>query len=314
MITAPAHEELFSNILVYREYSKLLGTYTDPLVDAAASDGRIHTTFKQTGTATGRLSSVSPNLQNIPVRGDIGSLIRKAFIPTKGSLLASMDYSQIELRILAHFSKDENLKHAFETGMDIHSITAMKIFNISEEELTPDKRRLAKAMNFGILYGLSPYGLSKDVGVAPKEARVFIDAYFSLYSGVRRYIDETIEHTREYGYCETLLGRKRFFPDINSRNSVIRQRAERSATNAPIQGSAADIIKLAMLSCDKLIKTSYPDVKQCLQIHDELIFEVPEELIEEFSLKAKLEMESAFKLSVPLVVNSSIGANWGALK
>ncbi|MDR2401115.1 MAG: DNA polymerase I [Deferribacteraceae bacterium] len=314
MLTVPAYKELLSDILLYREYSKLLSTYTDPLIAAASSDGRIHTTFKQTGTATGRLSSVSPNLQNIPVRGEIGKLIRKAFVPAAGTLFVSMDYSQIELRILAHFSKDENLIHAFEAGADIHCITAMKIFNLTEEELTPDKRRLAKAVNFGILYGLSSYGLSRDVGVTPKEAKTFIDAYFALYSGVRRYITEMIRLTAQNGYCETLLGRKRFFPDITSRNSVIRQRAERAATNAPIQGSAADIIKIAMLRCDKLIKTSFEKVKICLQIHDELIFEVPKPLIEDFSLKAKFEMENAFKLAVPLVVNTSVGANWGELK
>jgi DNA polymerase-1 len=314
MLAYPVHKELLSEILLYREYSKLLGTYTEPLITAAAEDGRIHTTFKQTGTATGRLTSTSPNLQNIPVRGDVGKLIRKAFVPVDGTLFISMDYSQIELRILAHFSEDENLIQAFKQGADIHSITAMKIFNLTENELTPDKRRLAKAVNFGIIYGLSSYGLSRDTGVTPKEAKTFIEAYFSLYSGVRHYLTDMLEETAKKGYCETLLGRKRFFPDINSRNSIIRQRAERAATNAPIQGSAADIIKLAMLNCDRLIKSSYQDVKMCLQVHDELIFEVPKEYIEDFSLKAKQEMESAFKLAVPLVVNTSVGADWGKLK
>jgi DNA polymerase-1 len=314
MSVTPVHKELLSDILLFREYSKLLGTYTEPLVSAAAADGRIHTTFKQTGTATGRLSSLSPNLQNIPARGDVGKQIRKAFIPSQGNLFAGMDYSQIELRILAHFSEDKNLMRAFEEGKDIHSITAMKIFNLSEDGLTADKRRLAKAVNFGILYGLSPYGLSRDVGVTPKEAKSFIEAYFSLYSGVRGYISELIELIRRQGYCETLLGRKRFFADITSRNAVIRQRAERSATNAPIQGSAADIIKLAMIRCDKLIKTSCPEVKLCLQIHDELIFEAPREAIEDFVPRAKAEMENAFSLAVPLVVNTAVGSNWGELK
>jgi DNA polymerase-1 len=314
MSTVPVYKELFSDILLFREYSKLLGTYTEPLVSAAAADGRIHTTFKQTGAATGRLSSLSPNLQNIPARGEVGKQIRKAFIPSKGNLFASMDYSQIELRILAHFSGDKNLIQAFEEGKDIHSITAMKIFNLSEEELTADKRRLAKAVNFGILYGLSPYGLSRDAGVTPKEAKNFIEAYFSLYSGVRGYITDLIELIRRQGYCETLLGRKRFFADITSRSYEIRNRAERSATNAPIQGSAADIIKLAMIRCDKLIRTFCPEVKLCLQIHDELIFEAPREAMENFVPRAKAEMENAFELAVPLVVNTAVGANWGELK
>jgi DNA polymerase-1 len=314
MVANPVYKELLSDILLFREYSKLIGTYTEPLISAAAADGRIHTTFKQTGTATGRLSSLSPNLQNIPARGDAGKQIRKAFIPSKGNLFASMDYSQIELRILAHFSEDKNLIQAFEEGKDIHSITAMNIFNLSEDELTADKRRLAKAVNFGILYGLSSYGLSRDVGVTPKEAKTFIEAYFSLYSGVHSYISDMIELIRLQGYCETLLGRKRFFADITSRSYEIRQRAERSATNAPIQGSAADIIKLAMIRCDNLIKNCCPEVKLCLQIHDELIFEAPREAMEDFVPRAKAEMENAFKLAVPLVVNTAVGVNWGELK
>jgi DNA polymerase-1 len=314
MSMVPVHKELLSDILLFREYSKLLGTYTEPLVSAAAADGRIHTTFKQTGTATGRLSSLAPNLQNIPARGDVGKQIRKAFIPSQGNLFAGMDYSQIELRILAHFSGDKNLMRAFEEGKDIHSITAMNIFNLSEDELTADKRRLAKAVNFGILYGLSSYGLSRDTGVTPKEAKNFIEAYFSLYSGVRGYISELIELIHRQGYCETLLGRKRFFADITSRNRDIRNRAERSATNAPIQGSAADIIKLAMIRCENLIRTSCPEVKLCLQIHDELIFEAPREAMEDFVPRAKAEMENAFSLAVPLVVNTAVGSNWGELK
>ncbi|MDR0454991.1 MAG: DNA polymerase I [Deferribacteraceae bacterium] len=311
---SPAHKEIIEDILTYREYSKLLSTYTSPLADAVAADGRIHTTFKQTGASTGRLSSVNPNLQNIPVRGEIGKTIRTAFIPDDGYCFVSLDYSQIELRILAHFSSDPTLTEAFHKEEDVHTITAMKIFNKNREDVTPNIRRLAKAVNFGIIYGLSPFGLSRDTGITPKEAKDFIDIYFTLYKNVRGYILNVIESTRDKGYCETILGRKRFFPDINSRNGLTRQKAERAAMNAPIQGSAADIIKVAMIKCDKLIKDNSIDARLCLQIHDELIFEVRLEAAGTFLPLARKEMESAVGLNVPLVVNTSSGADWGELK
>jgi len=314
MSKSPVHKEVIDDILTYREYSKLLSTYTRPLVEAITADGRVHTTFKQTGTATGRLSSITPNLQNIPARGEIGKAIRAAFVPADGYCFVSMDYSQIELRILAHLSRDPNLTDAFCIGEDIHTVTAMKIFNIKKEEVTTDVRRLAKAVNFGIIYGLSPFGLSRDVGITAKEAKNFIDAYFALYKNVRTYISNIIENTRNKGYCETILGRKRFFPDINSRNSFNRQRAERAAMNAPLQGSAADIIKTAMIRCDNLIEKNGLDVRLCLQIHDELIFEASLDVVEEFMPLARLEMENAIALNVPLVVNVSSGTDWGELK
>ncbi|MDR2883668.1 MAG: DNA polymerase I [Deferribacteraceae bacterium] len=309
----PEHKEMIEEILLYREYSKLLSTYTQPLLDAVAADGRIHTTFKQTGTGTGRLSSVNPNLQNIPARGDVGKVIRSAFVPKEGYSLVSLDYSQIELRILAHLSGDTNLISAFQHGKDIHTLTAMNIFNLPEADVTPDVRRLAKAVNFGIVYGLSPFGLARDTGISPKEAKSFIDAYFALYSGVKTYISNTIADTRERGYCETVLGRKRFFPEITSRNGLNRQRAERAAINAPIQGSAADIIKVAMLRCIEMIKREQFNATMSLQIHDELIFEVNESEANRFLECARVEMEGAFSLNVPLSVNASVGADWGQL-
>jgi DNA polymerase-1 len=284
------------------------------LVSAIESDGRVHTTFKQTGTATGRLSSVAPNLQNIPVRDSRGKEIRKAFVPESGNLFVSLDYSQIELRILAHLSGDEALTQAVISGLDIHTLTAMKIFNIVEDEVTPDIRRLAKAVNFGIIYGLSPFGLSRDVGVSPREAKEFINAYFRLYGEVNNYIVDIIKFAEQNGYCSTILGRKRFFPEINSANSVIRERAKRAAINAPIQGSAADIIKLAMLNSVKAIQNNSIPAKLILQIHDELIFETPKDFAKSLTVIIKKEMEEVYKLKVPLLVNVSIGGSWGELK
>ncbi|MDR2870676.1 MAG: DNA polymerase I [Deferribacteraceae bacterium] len=312
MTTNEEHREVLEDILTYREYSKLLSTYTQPLLDAMGADGRVHTTFKQTGTGTGRLSSIAPNLQNIPARGEIGKTIRKAFVPAEGYVLATFDYSQIELRVLAHLSGDPALKEAFASGQDIHSITAKKIFNL--EAVDADHRRLAKAVNFGIIYGLSPYGLSRDTGVTPREAKEFINAYFALYSNIKSFIDSTIENTRKNGYCETVLGRKRFFADINSRNGMMRSRAERAAMNAPIQGSAADIIKLAMLKCDKMITERGFDARLLLQIHDELLFEVRQDIVDSFMPAVHQEMEAAFALNVPLIVNGEVGMSWGELK
>ncbi len=312
-ISYPEYDSLISSILKYREINKLYSTYTLNLLEYV-KDGRIHTEFKQTGTATGRLSSSNPNMQNIPQKGEYAEILRSSFVAKKGCKLVSLDYSQIELRILAHLSEDENLIKAFNENKDIHTMTALNIFHLSSaDEVTHDIRRIAKAVNFGILYGLSSFGLSRDTKVTRKEAQSFIDGYFALYPKVKIFIDEIIKQTREKGYCSTILGRKRNIHDINSRNANIRTRAERMAVNAPIQGSAADIIKLAMIECDKYIKENGIDAKCILQIHDELIFEVNENIVSEFTDIMKNIMESAVSLSVPLLVNAETGDNWGQL-
>lgn len=312
-LSYPAYDELISSILKYREINKLYSTYTLNLLEYV-HDNRIHTEFKQTGTATGRLSSINPNMQNIPQKGEYAEILRSSFIAKKGFKLVSLDYSQIELRILAHLSEDENLIKAFNEDKDIHTMTAVSIFHLpSSEQVTHNIRRIAKAVNFGILYGLSSFGLSRDTKVSRKEAQAFIDGYFALYPKVRIFIDNIIEQTKSNGYCSTILGRKRKIADINSRNANIRMRAERMAVNAPIQGSAADIIKLAMIKCDDYIKSNNIDAKCILQIHDELIFEVNENTADEFIKNIKGIMESVVKLSVPLLVNAEKGDNWGQL-
>lgn len=312
-ISYPEYDSFISSILKYREINKLYSTYTLNLLEYA-KDGRIHTEFKQTGTATGRLSSSNPNMQNIPQKGEYAEILRSSFVAKKGCKLVSLDYSQIELRILAHLSEDENLIKAFNENKDIHTMTALNIFHLSSaDEVTHDIRRIAKAVNFGILYGLSSFGLARDTKVTRKEAQSFIDGYFALYPKVKIFIDEIIKQTREKGYCSTILGRKRNIHDINSRNANIRTRAERMAVNAPIQGSAADIIKLAMIECDKYIKENSIDAKCILQIHDELIFEVNENIVLEFTDIMKNIMERAVSLSVPLLVNAETGDNWGQL-
>lgn len=312
-ISYPEYDSFISSILKYREINKLYSTYTLNLLEYA-KDGRIHTEFKQTGTATGRLSSSNPNMQNIPQKGEYAEILRSSFVAKKGCKLVSLDYSQIELRILAHLSEDENLIKAFNENKDIHTMTALNIFHLSSaDEVTHDIRRIAKAVNFGILYGLSSFGLARDTKVTRKEAQSFIDGYFALYPKVKIFIDEIIKQTREKGYCSTILGRKRNIHDIMSRNANIRTRAERMAVNAPIQGSAADIIKLAMIECDKYIKENGIDAKCILQIHDELIFEVNENIVSEFTDIMKNIMERAVSLSVPLLVNAETGDNWGQL-
>ena len=312
-ISYPEYDSFISSILKYREINKLYSTYTLNLLEYV-KDGRIHTEFKQTGTATGRLSSSNPNMQNIPQKGEYAEILRSSFVAKSGFKLVSLDYSQIELRILAHLSEDENLIKAFNENKDIHTMTALNIFHLSSaDEVTHDIRRIAKAVNFGILYGLSSFGLARDTKVTRKEAQSFIDSYFALYPKVKIFIDEIIKQTREKGYCSTILGRKRNIHDIMSRNANIRTRAERMAVNAPIQGSAADIIKLAMIECDKYIKENGIDAKCILQIHDELIFEVNENIVSEFTDIMKNIMERAVSLSVPLLVNAETGDNWGQL-
>lgn len=312
-VTYPEYDNFISSILKYREINKLYSTYTLNMLEYAVDD-RIYTEFKQTGTATGRLSSINPNMQNIPQKGEYAEILRSSFVAKQGCRLVSLDYSQIELRILAHLSQDENLIKAFNENKDIHTMTAHSIFHLSPNDVvTHDIRRIAKAVNFGILYGLSSFGLARDTKVTRKEAQRFIDGYFALYPKVKIFIDEIIKQTREKGYCSTILGRKRNIHDINSRNANIRTRAERMAVNAPIQGSAADIIKLAMINCDKYIKDNNIDAKCILQIHDELIFEVNENIISDFTHKMTNIMEKAVSLSVPLLVNAETGDNWGQL-
>ena len=307
---APYHL-LPREVLNYRSLTKLKNTYVDTLPRMINRDtGRIHTSYNQTGTVTGRLSSSEPNLQNIPVRTEEGREIRRAFVADPGNLLISADYSQIELRILAHYSKDEALIDAFQRGEDIHLSTATEIFGVQANEITGEMRRQAKTINFGIIYGMSAFRLAKDLGIPQKKGREIIARYFDRYRGVRSYMEETPELGREQGFVTTLFNRKRFLPDLNSRNRNVRQFAERTAINTPIQGSAADIIKLAMIRIDaRLEKESLPG-KMIMQVHDELVFEVEASGAQDVAALVQHEMESVAALAVPLVVGVGIGANW----
>ena len=309
------HREVIEKILYYREVNKLLTTYTTKLIEYIDSTKRIHTEYKQTGTATGRLSSNNPNLQNIPQKGELARDIRAAFVPDDNCYFVSFDYSQIELRVLAHLSMDENLIDAFYNNLDIHDITARTIFNVEENGVvTSLYRRIAKAVNFGIIYGLSAYGLSKEIGVTPQEAKLFIDKYFNKYPGVQKYIERVKKEAKVAGYTETITGRRRYIKDLNSRNFVVRQRAERIAINAPLQGSAADIIKIAMIKSSDYIKREKIKGHLVLQIHDELIFEIHRDIVDIFVSSVREIMEKVVMLKVPLKVNSGIGENLGELK
>ncbi|HMK60674.1 MAG TPA: DNA polymerase I [Dissulfurispiraceae bacterium] len=300
-----------AEILNYRTYYKLKTTYVDALPKLInEKTGRIHTSFNQTVTATGRLSSSDPNMQNIPVRGEWGSKIRGVFIAAKDSVLISADYSQIELRILAHLCKDKGLIEAFRKNVDIHTRTASEIFSVSPDKVTSDQRRVAKTVNFGVIYGISPFGLSEALGISPKEASAIIDNYFDRHRGVKDYIDMTIHTARSRGYVQTLLGRKRPIPDINSSNNNLRMQAERMAINAPVQGTAADLIKIAMIRIWKRLKESHLKTKMILQIHDELLFEVPDNEAGTISGLIKEDMEGALSLSVPLIVGVGKGHTW----
>ncbi|MFT6442540.1 MAG: DNA polymerase-1, partial [Salibacteraceae bacterium] len=303
--------EIVDKILDFRELVKLRNTYVDPLPLLVHADGRIHTTYNQIMTATGRLSSEAPNLQNIPVRTERGREIRKAFIPRddKHTLLAS-DYSQVELRIMASLSGDKGMIEAFKNGEDIHAATAAKVFGVDPEEVTREMRSKAKAVNFGIAYGQGSFGLAQNLGIGRTEAKEIIDSYFAKYSSVKAYMDKSIETARENNYCETIMGRILPLRDINSANGTVRSQAERIAINAPIQGSAADIIKLAMLDIHKFLEESDFKTKMLLQVHDELVFDVPKGEIEEITPIIEEKMSNAFKLSVPLVVDSGTGDNW----
>ena len=298
-------------ILDYREQKKLLSTYVDalPLLINPNTE-RIHTSYNQTVAVTGRLSSSNPNLQNIPIRTESGCVIREAFVPKEGCVFLSADYSQIELRIMAHLSQDTNMLEAFHHGVDIHAATAAKIYNLPLEEVTSDMRRKAKTANFGIIYGISAFGLSERLGISRTEAKDLIDGYFAAYPGVKQYIDASIDKARELSYVETLLGRKRFLPDIHSRNSVVRGFAERNAVNAPIQGTAADIIKIAMIKISKALKDNHLKTTMNMQVHDELNFSVPTEELEQVKSIVTHEMENAMLLSIPLSVECGTGKNW----
>lgn len=304
------HHEIAERILEYRQYQKLKSTYLDILPDVVGEDGRIHSTFHQTVTATGRLSSSEPNLQNIPVRGDLGKMIRKIFRAEPGCLLLSADYSQIELRVLAHVSGDPSLIDAFRRKEDIHRRTASEIFGVPLEDVTPELRSRAKAVNFGVVYGISDYGLAKQTGVSREEARHFIDAYFRRYPMVKKYMDEAIEKARRDGYVTTIFGRRRPIPDINAKNRAARGFAERTAINTPIQGSAADIIKLAMVRIFNRLRKEGLKSKMILQVHDELIFEIPPDERDVMEKMVREEMENVKELSVPLEVDIGVGQTW----
>jgi len=304
--------EIFGIILNYRSLNKLKSTYVDALpLLINDKTKRIHTSYMQTVAATGRLSSVNPNLQNIPIRTEKGREIRKAFVPRdENHTLLAADYSQIELRIIAAMSKDEGMIEAFKNGTDIHSVTASKVFEVELEDVTRDMRSQAKSVNFGIIYGISAFGLSRNIGVSRKEAKTIIDNYFAQYSKVKAYMEETKEFAKEHEYVETILGRRRNLKDINSKNAIVRGHAERNAINAPIQGSAADIIKIAMINIQNEIEKRGLQSKMILQVHDELVFDVLKTEVDEMKALVKDKMENAIEISVPLTVEMEIGDNW----
>jgi DNA polymerase I len=298
-------------VLDYRQLTKLKSTYVDTLPALInRSTGRVHTTFGQTGTATGRLSSANPNLQNIPIRTELGRGIRAAFIAEPSHVLLTADYSQIELRLLAHFSRDPLLVEAYRRGDDIHTLTASQVFSVPPLMVTPDHRRQAKVVNFGIVYGLSPFGLSQNLGIDTGEARQFITNYFETYKGVRAFIDRTLEEARRDLKVKTLFGRVRPIPDINSKNSNQRGFAERTAVNTPLQGTAADLIKIAMIRIDAALQERNLKSRMTLQVHDELVFEVPEKEVETMQSLVREQMENVRALAVPLLVEMGVGPNW----
>jgi DNA polymerase-1 len=306
-----AQHPLPAKIIEYREIAKLKSTYVDALPKLINREtGRLHTSFSQTGTATGRLSSSDPNLQNIPIRTELGRQIRAAFVAEPGKILLAADYSQIELRVMAHFSQDPVLLEAFRTGQDIHERTAQEVFGVGPMAQTPEHRRASKAINYGIIYGLSPFGLAQQIGVPQKEAAQFINAYFERYRGVKQYLDNVLVETRQTGMAKTLFGRIRPIPDITSPQVQIRNFAERTALNSPLQGTAADLIKLAMIAIDRRLASDKFEAKMILQVHDELLFEAPLSERKELAKLVREEMENVHKLAVPLEVEICVGANW----
>jgi DNA polymerase-1 len=308
------HNDVPRLVLEYRQLAKLKSNYVDSLPLLADGEGRVHTTFNQVGTATGRLSSTNPNLQNIPIRTELGREIRAAFIAAPGRVLFSADYSQIELRLMAHFSNDPLLVRAYQTGQDIHTLTASEVFGVPVDKMTKETRNRAKAVNFGIVYGISPFGLAQQLGIDQHEARLYIDTYFARYQGVRTYIDYLLEEVRREQRVKTLFGRVRPIPDIQSRNANLRGFAERTAVNTPLQGTAADLIKLAMIRIDRRVAEEKLKSVMTLQVHDELVFDVPEDEVEQVTAMVKDEMEHVIELKVPIVADCGVGANWRDLK
>ena len=305
----PKHP-IIDAILDYRMLTKLSSTYATGLLGCIAEDGRIHTTFQNMVTATGRLSSTDPNLQNIPVRKELGSEIRKMFVAEDGWVLVDADYSQIELRVLAHMADDPNMQAAFASGQDFHAVTASQVFNVPLDQVTPEMRRNAKAVNFGIVYGISAWSLSQDIGVTPDEAKAYIDAYLGKYGGVQAYMHDIVEQAKTMGYVTTLYGRRRYLPELKSSNFNLRSFGERAALNTPIQGTAADIIKLAMLRVDKALKQEKLKARLILQVHDELIVECPAEEAAQVAKILEREMQQVAQLKVPLLVEAKWGASW----
>lgn len=297
-------------IMDYRMLTKLKSTYADGLIKEIREDGRVRTTFQNLVTATGRLSSTEPNLQNIPVRNDLGAEIRKMFVPKEGFVLVDADYSQIELRVLAHIADDKAMQEAFRSGTDIHTATASQVFGVPVEEVTPLQRRHAKAVNFGIVYGISEFSLAEDIGVSRYEARAYIDNYLNNYRGVRAYMKKVVEDAKVIGYTQTLYGRRRYIPELKSSNFNIRSGAERIALNTPIQGTAADIIKLAMIRVENALNEYFPEAKLLLQVHDELIVECPEPVAEQVAELVSREMQGVAQLTVPLTADAKFGKSW----
>ncbi len=312
LLSLSGEHEIIQRILDFRQLQKLKGTYVDALPQLVnPRTGRVHTSFNQAVAATGRLSSQNPNLQNIPIRTELGKEVRRAFVARDDNhVLLSADYSQIELRVIAHVSKDEGMMEAFRQGIDIHTATASRVWGVPLEDVDKDMRRKAKTVNFGIIYGISAFGLSQRVGISRKEAKEIIDNYFEKFPGVKQYMDSTIAFAQHHGYVETILGRRRYIRDINSRNATVRGFAERNAINAPIQGSAADMIKLAMIRIHEWLESNHPETKMILQVHDELLFDVPKQAIDTIAPHIQHLMQTAMNLEVPVVVEYGTGDNW----
>ena len=298
-------------ILEHRSLSKLKSTYTDKLPEQInKTTGRVHTSYHQAVAATGRLSSSDPNLQNIPIRTEEGRRIRQAFIAPAGFQLLAADYSQIELRIMAHLSGDKGLLDAFSNNLDIHKMTAAEVFDTAIDSVSQDQRRTAKAINFGLIYGMSPFGLARQLGINHGQARVYVDRYFDRYPGVKEYMEKIRTMAKESGFVETIFGRRLYLPDINARNAARRQYAERTAINAPMQGSAADIIKKAMISADTWLRNNKINAKLIMQVHDELVFEVEEDKVDILKKEITVIMSASAKLAVPLIVDVGTGNTW----
>ena len=304
------YHPIIQDILDYRQVAKLRGTYTDALAEVTDGEGRIHTTFKQTGTATGRLSSTDPNLQNIPIRTELGRELRRFFIAKEDHVLLDADYSQIELRLLADIAGDEHMREAFVSGEDIHTATAAKVFGVEPEDVTVELRKRAKAVNFGIVYGIGDFSLSGDLGISRKQAREYIDSYLANYPSVDRYLTEIKKSAYDCGYVTTIFGRRRYIPELSGQNKTLRAFGERVAMNSPIQGTAADIIKIAMIKVNKRLRESGIDARLILQVHDELLVESHRDCADEALGILREEMENAVKLSVPLDVEVGVGSSW----